>query len=178
MPNTTALPFRTAALLLVAIIGTLSGCGEGGLFSRVELSRHLDESAGSAIDSTQATLSYLSTQCGDAAAAPCPKGMAPAVEIHIEDRSVIFDFSNVSEPGTFADVDFEGFALEIAAEASTPILLARIDTDVTNVDIGDDALTYDRGGFDVNFAAVAYDSSSLVKIDLLAAPLNLFGRGR
>ena len=178
MHNTTALPFRTAALLLVAIIGTLSGCGEGGLFSRGELSRHLDMRLGSAIDSTKATLSYLSTRCGDDAAVSCPKGMAPAVEIHIEDRSVIFDFSNVSEPGTFAEVDFEGFALEIAAEANTPVLFARIDTDATNLDMADDALTYDRGGFDVNFAAVAYDSDSLVKIDLLAGPLNLLGRGR
>lgn len=178
MHDTTSIRFRTTAFLLFASVAALSGCGEAGMFSRGQFREAMDANFGSAIDNTKVTLSHLSTRCGDGGAMTCPKGMAPAVEVHIEERSVIFDFSNVAEPGAFADVDFEGFLLEIAADANTPILFARIDPEVTNLEIGADAVTHDEGHLEVNFASVAYDSAGLVKIDLLAGPLNLFGQSQ
>ena len=107
-----------------------------------------------------------------------PEGMAPDVEVYVEPTSVIFDFSNVSEPGRFADVDFEGYVVEIAAGANRPIMFAVIDTRATNLEFVADAVTHDRGHVDVNLAGVSYDADSFIKIDLLLGPLNLLGRGK
>lgn len=177
MHNTTTIPFRNAALILLATIGALSGCGDRGMFSRGEMRGFSERSLGSKIDSADVTIEHRSTRCGDNAASACPKGMAPGVEVHIEPRSVIFDFSNVSEPGTFADVDFEGFVVEIAAEANKPIMFAIVDVRETTLAFDPDQVTHDSGHLEVNFAGVSYDSESFVRIHLLVGPLNILGRG-
>ncbi len=148
------------------------------MFSRGEFRGLSEAELGSVLDIERATIGHRSTRCGDNAAMPCPKGMAPDVEMYLSPRSVIFDFSNVQEPGTFADVDFEGFVLELAAGSETPILLAAIDLDATTLDVGRDAVTHDEHHLDVNFAGVSYDSDDFVKIDLLLGPLNLLAGGR
>jgi hypothetical protein len=168
--------FRTVALLLTAV-AALSGCGDRGMFSKGMRREARTGSLGSAIDSTKVTVSYLSSLCGADGVKSCPKGTAPEVEIHIEDRSVVLDFSNVAEPGAFADVDFEGFLLEISADANTSIHEAEVDRDVTNLDIASEAVTGEDVYLEVNLAGLAYDSDSLIKIDLLANPLNFLGQG-
>ena len=177
MHTTNAILFRNVTLLLLVAVGALSGCGDRGMFSRGQLRDFSNRGLGSEIDSANVTVEHRSTRCGDNAAMACPKGMAPGVEVYVEPTSVIIDFSNVTEPGTFADVDFEGFVVQIAADANTPIMLASIDTLVTSFDFDADAVTHDSGHLEVNFAGVSYDSDSFVKIDLLVGPLNLFGRG-
>lgn len=177
MHNTNAIPFRNAALILLAAISALSGCGDRGMFSRGEMRGFSERSLGSTIDGADVTVEYRSTRCGDNAAMACPKGMAPGVEVYVQPTSVIFDFSNVSEPGTFADLDFEGFVVEIAAEADSPILLAAVDVRQTTLAFDADQVTHDSGHLEVNFAGTSYDSDSFVKIDLLVGPLNLLGRG-
>jgi hypothetical protein len=148
------------------------------MFARGEMRGFSEMKLGSEIDSGSVTVAHRSTRCGDNTAMPCPKGMAPDVEVYVEPTSVIFDFSNVSEPGRFADVDFEGFTVEIAASANRPIMFAAIDTRMTNVELDAHAMTHDRGHLDVNLAGVAYDADSFVKIDLLLGPLNLLGRSK
>ena len=137
----------------------------------------LDASFGSEIDRAHVTIAHHSTRCDANAAAPCPKGMDPAVEIHVEGRSLILDFSNIAEPGSFADVEFEGYVLEMAPGADSPILAARVDTDATTLDVEDLHVSYDEGHVEVNFAGVSYDSDGFVKIDLLVGPIKLLGRG-
>jgi len=177
MHNTTALRFRNAALILLAAVGALSGCGDRGMFSRGEMREFSERSLGSMIDSRDVTVEHRSTRCGDNAAMACPKGMAPGVEIYVEPTSVIFDFSNVSEPGVFADTDFEGFVVEIAAEAKRPIMFAHVDARATTLAFDAGQLTHDKAHLELNFAGASYDSDSFVKIDLLFGPLNLLGRG-
>ena len=49
----------------------------------------------------------------------------------------MFDFSNVAGPGSFEGADFEGYILEVASNAGSPILFATVDTDATTIDIDD-----------------------------------------
>lgn len=177
MHKTNAITFQNLTLVLLAL-GALCGCGDRGMFSRGEMKGFSEMKLGSEIDSADVTVGHRSTRCGDNAAMPCPKGMAPDVEVYVEPTSVIFDFSNVSEPGRFADVDFEGYVVEIAAGANRPIMFAVIDTRATNLEFVADAVTHDRGHVDVNLAGVSYDADSFIKIDLLLGPLNLLGRGK
>lgn len=147
------------------------------MFSRGQFREARAGRLGSAIDSTKVTVSYLSSLCGADGVKSCPKGTAPAVEIHIEGRSVILDFSNVAEAGAFADVDFEGFLLELSADANTPIQAARVDRGVTNLEIADEAVMDDGLYLEVNLAGLAYDSDGLIKIDLWAGTPNVLGHG-
>jgi hypothetical protein len=176
MHNTNPTPFRTTVLLLTAV-AALSGCGDRGMFSRGMLQDRTTGSRGDAIDSTQVTVSFLSSRCGGNGVESCLRDTAPAVEVHIDGQSVIFDFSNVAEPGVFPDVEFEGFLLEVAADSNAPIHRARVDGDTTNLDIADGAVIHDETHLEVNLAGVAYDSEGLIKIDLLAGTPNLLGNG-
>jgi len=178
MQKTIVIEFRKATLLTVAVsIGALSGCGDAGMFSRGKTDAGAIASIGAEINSANVRVGHHSTRCDANAAAPCPKGMDPAVEIHVEGRSLILDFSNVAEPGSFADVDFEGYVLEITPGADSPILAAWVDTDATTLDVEDAHVSYDEGHLEVNLAGVPYDPGGFVKIDLLVGPLNLLGRG-
>jgi hypothetical protein len=168
--------FRNIVLLLLVAMGTLSGCGDRGMFSTGQMRGLSERSLGSTIDSADITVEHQSTRCGDNAAMPCPKGMAPGVEVHVEASSIIFDFSNVQEPGTFEEADFEGYVVEIAAQANRPILFASIDTRASNLGVDADAVTHNSRHLELNFAGLAYDSDSFLKIDLLVGPLNLLGR--
>jgi len=168
---------QTPLLAVIVSLAALSGCGDGGLFSRNNLEGGSLGSLGAELDAANVTVGHRSTRCGENVAAPCPKGMDPAVEIHVDGNSVIFDFYNVAEPGTFEDVDFEGYMLEVARNAGSPILDARFDMDATTLDVGDPNLAYDKSHLDVNFAGLSYDRDSFVKVDLLVGPLNLLHRG-
>jgi hypothetical protein len=164
-------------ILFVASFAVLSGCGGEGLFSNNTIEGGSFASLGAELDVANVTVAHHSTRCGENFAGPCPKGMGPSVEIHIDANSVIFDFSNVAEPGSFEGADFEGYILEVARTAGSPILFARVDTDATTLDVEDDDLGYDERHLEVNLSGVAYDGGGFVKIDLLVGPLNLLHRG-
>lgn len=132
---------------------------------------------GAELDSAKVAVAHHSTRCGANSAAPCPKGMGPDVEIIIDEHSLILDFSNVAEPSTFDGTDFEGYILEVASNAGSPILFAKVDTEATTLDIEDADLAYDEGHLEVNFAGVTYGPGDFVKIDLLVGPLKLLHRG-
>jgi len=175
MQKTIATSFRPAPFLAVLVsLAALSGCGDDGLRSGIN---HGEVgSIGADLDSDKVAVAHHSTRCGANTAAPCPKGMDPAVEIHIDAHSVMFDFSNVAGPGSFEGADFEGYILEVASNAGSPILFATIDTDATTIDVDDTDLAYDQVHLEMNFAGVSYDRDSFVKVDLLVGPLKLLGR--
>jgi hypothetical protein len=164
-------------ILFVASFAVLSGCGGKGLFSNNRIEGGSFASLGGEFDIADVTVAHHSTRCGANFAGPCPKGMDPSVEIHIDANSVIFDFSNVTESGSFEGADFEGYILEVARSADSPILFARVDTDATTLDVEDADLAYDEEHLEVNLSGVEYDGDGFVKIDLLVGPLNLLQRG-
>jgi hypothetical protein len=174
MQTTSTTRFRAIALVGIAIcLEALSGCGDAGMFSRQEAGEALVTNIGAQIDTERATVSHHSTRCGENAAGPCEKGMDPAIEVYIDGHSLIFDFSNVATPGTFTSSDFEGYVLEVQAEANAPILFARFDAEATTLDLDGSNLAYDRTHLEVNFTDISYDRDDFVKIDLLVGPLNL-----
>ena len=179
MQKTSATLIHQSPLLaVIASLAILSGCGDGGLFSRNHTGGGSVGSLGAVIDSAMVTVGHRSTRCGDNMAAPCPKGMDPGVEIYFDGNSVIFDFYNVAEPGTFEGADFEGYMFEVGRNADSPILAAKIDYDATTLDVDEANLAYGESHLEVNFAGLSYDRDSFVKVDLLVGPLNLLRRGR
>jgi hypothetical protein len=162
---------RLLVLLLVAT-EALSGCGSSREFSRDELRLLSKSNLGSRIDSEMVSAEFHSTRCERAEADACPNSPTPEVEVHVEDRSIVFDFSNVQAPGVFADAEFEGFVADLT-HPDRSVLYATVNATFTNVDLGPDAVVYDRGGVELNLAGVAYDSTTFIRVDLLVAPLNL-----
>ena len=146
--------------------GTMSG-------ARVQLVRH-----SSACGTSEARGPIVEVGPGleysaDAVAAletRCTQGPNPGVEVHIEDTAIVFDFSNVAAPGRFPEGEFEGYILDLLPEATTPFLIAAaLDWGVTRSEVTDEDLIYEPGRLAVNLAGRAFDSESLLKVDLLLA---------
>jgi len=99
--------------------------------------------------------------------AACPRVILPEVEVHVEDRAVVFDFSNVTEPGRFPEGEFEGYILDMVRTEDAPMLVAgAVDWNVTTIDVYEDDLRLDRDRLAVNLAGLEFDSTSMIKIDL------------
>lgn len=99
--------------------------------------------------------------------ANCSLALNPGVEVHIEDDAIVFDFSNIAEPGRFADAEFEGYILNIVHTADAPLLMAAtVDRQTTTMDVVQDDLSYDLEGVAINLADRAFDSSSFLKVHL------------
>jgi hypothetical protein len=160
-------------LAFVAALGALSGCGDAGLFSRNQMG---GQAMGADLDAANVTVVPYSTRCGANTAAPCTKHIDPAVEIYVDGHSLIFDFSNVVEPGTFPGDDFEGYMLEVAPDADSPIMGAVVDAAATTLAIDMSNLAYDQGHLEVNFAGVSYGPGDFVKINLWVGPIQLLRR--
>ena len=106
-------------------------------------------------------------------ASPCLDDANPGVEVDIENGSVVFDFSNVESQGRFPDAAFEGYVLYFARKCGDPIFTsATVDREVSNVDVGNGDIRTHFDRLKVNFAGVAYDPSSFLKIDLAWANVN------
>ncbi|MGB8224663.1 MAG: hypothetical protein WCF10_18880 [Polyangiales bacterium] len=104
--------------------------------------------------------------------ASCALAPHPGVEVHIEDQAVIFDFSNIEEPGRFPDAEFEGYILHIVHTEDAPLLVAAVvDWETTTMDVGEDALSYDVDQVAINLAGRPFDSNSFVKVDLFLGRL-------
>ncbi len=112
-------------------------------------------------------------------ASPCLDDANPGIEVDIEHGSVLFDFSNVATEGRFPDAVFEGYVLYFARKCGDPIFTsATLDREVSNVDVrsGDISTHFDR--LKVNFAGIAYDQTSFLKIDLSWANVNCLAEER
>jgi hypothetical protein len=179
------------ATIAACTLGALAGCGDAHVF-KLDPGDIDPDSAGSlaaGIDGADVELRRYSTGCHAAAsepltakvsdgteftadqvkslAAPCPESPNPGVEVQVERRSLIFDFSNVEQPGRFPASEFEGYILDISRGQNAPLLVyAVIDHKLSNVDIDNEALSYDHDFLEVNFTGTRYDSTTFVKIDL------------
>jgi len=104
----------------------------------------------------------------------CDLAINPGVEVHVEDRAVILDFSNIEEPGRFADAEFEGYILKIVHAADAPLLVAAtVDPQTTAMDVVQDDLSYDVESVAINLADRVFDSGSFLKIHLFLASVSV-----
>jgi len=98
---------------------------------------------------------------------PCEGAPEVGIEIDVERRSVLYDFSNVLVAGRFPDADFEGFTLSDIAHAVASIRGARIDRDASTIELPDEAISFEAHSLLVNLADMEFDTESFLKIDLL-----------
>jgi len=184
---------RLAAVIATIALGALAGCGNARVFSLDP--GHIDPdvagTAAAGMAGADVQLRRYSTGCdattpepltakvGDgmeftadqlkALPSPCPESPNPGVEVQVERRSIIFDFSNVERVGVFPESEFEGYLLDISREDGPQLVLAVVDRQLTNVDVENEDLSYDYEHLEVNFAGATFDSDSFVKIDLFFA---------
>ena len=147
------------------------------MFLQGDLAPLVHTDLGATVSKEDFVIEYRSTRCDRHAAVACPKGESPNVEVHVESRSIIFDFSNVEGPDTFADTDFDGFVIEVVNGRNGRILYAAANQQRSNLDVAPDAIAYDSDYVHVNLAGLAYDSEGFLEIELLVGPLNLIFRG-
>jgi len=99
--------------------------------------------------------------------ANCSVSPTPGVEVHVEGSAVIFDFSNIAEPGRFPDGECEGYIIDIVRTADAPFLIeALVDGQMSTPDLVQGDLSYEFDRLTVNLAGLAFDSNSLLKVDL------------
>ncbi|MDH3201428.1 MAG: hypothetical protein OEM15_11105 [Myxococcales bacterium] len=185
MKKNASLSYKSSSAVLTCVLGLLSGClyaGDPG---------HIDAEAGPArgLEGAQVKLIRYSTQCGlvepqglvaevgdgleysseivkelDLTCSDVPN---PSVEVHIDDRAVMFDFSNVTGPGWFPAGEFEGYILDIVHTEDSPFLVAAVvDREVSTLDIDDRDLINDLDRLEVNLQGLQFDSNSFLKLDL------------
>lgn len=174
-----------ASLVLLSALGHLTGClflGDPGHVAadpdaaasmsgaRVELIRHSSgcdsaESKGLIVE-VGPGLEY-SADVVRALQPSCDLAINPGVEVHVEDRAVILDFSNVAEHGHFPNNEFEGYILDIVRTADAPFLaVALLDSEATTLDAFQGDLSFDRDRVAINLANREFDSNSFLKVDL------------
>ena len=104
--------------------------------------------------------------------ADCLLATNPGVEVHVEEHAIVFDFSNVEEPGRFADGEFEGYILNIVQNTDAPSLVAAaVDWETTTMNIVEGDLSYDFEGVTINLATREFHADSFLKVDLLLVGL-------
>lgn len=184
-----------SALLIGGVLGLLAGCGDVDAF-KIDPG-HIDQDSihtdhtcfgGSAIK-----LVRYSSACAQTSTSlisevhqgmifsaenvrtlrlPCAHGPTPGIEIYFDEgsHSVFLDFSNVTHADRFPKADFEGYVFEVALEEANGTLLAvTVDRELSNIDLNDGNVEWDRSHFDVNFEGVSYDQQGLLKLDLTFA---------
>jgi hypothetical protein len=98
---------------------------------------------------------------------PCAESPNPGVEIQVEHSSLIFDFSNVANPGRFPVADFEGYVLDILpGEDNAHLVRATVDSEANSLGVEDADLWYDFNRLEVNFEGISYDEGGFVRINL------------
>jgi hypothetical protein len=88
------------------------------------------------------------------------------VDIVADDGFIIFDFSNVDEPGVLSTIDGEGYQLD------GKVLGVSIDTEHTDADSDALVIQSDRNGVTINFDDLVYDDTTFIKIDVRFAATN------
>jgi len=183
--NLSAMLQKCTSLVLVSALGPLTGCLYAGQPGRIQS----DESALASMEGVRVELIRHSTGCGSGESeglivevgpgceypadavrslkSNCSAAPHPGVEVHVDGSTVMFDFSNVAEPGRFPDGEFEGYILDIVRTADAPFLIdALVDGQMTTPDVVQGDLSVDLDRLAVNLAGLTFDSNSFLKVDL------------
>ena len=97
----------------------------------------------------------------------CSPSAEAALAIDVQPRSIIFDFSNVEDPGVFVHASFNGYVIANLFGVGPRIVAAIIDRDATTLDLDDDDIVVDGDSVHANFEGHAFDAGDFVKIDLV-----------
>jgi hypothetical protein len=177
-------------LVLGCALGLLAGCGDAYVFS-VNPGPGVDSSTDGGIaclGGAEIELVRHSSSCGSATSkslvavigdgiefsaeqmrgleSPCD-GPSPGVEVRLDDRSLIFDFSNVTKPGRFPKGDFEGYVIDVVLNEDSALLLAvSVDAEASSIGVENADVACSPSHIEVNFEDLSYDDSGFVKIDL------------
>ena len=86
------------------------------------------------------------------------------VIVNIGETRVELDYSN-TPPGTFAEAVFNGYVLRFETDC---VLFegAEVDQVATNLPLAEDAITYGYGSLHINVAALSFNTSSRLALDL------------
>ena len=103
----------------------------------------------------------------DAPKSLCSPGAEAAVAIDVQPHSIIYDFSNVADPGVFGRADFNGYVITDLLGAGPRIAAASIDREATTFDLDDNDIVVDGDSVRANFESLAFDAGDFVKIDLV-----------
>ena len=103
----------------------------------------------------------------DAPKSLCSPGAEVAVAIDVQPRSIIYDFSNVADPGVFGHADFNGYVIADLLGGGPRIVAASIDREATTFDLDDEDIVVDGDSVHTNFEGLAFDAGDFVKIDLV-----------
>jgi hypothetical protein len=190
--NTIIRTFRSpwGAFIFVGALGVLAACYSLN-------PGHIDpDTLGprTVLDGLEVKLLRYSTDCDPKASAPlvaevgdgcefpghevellgslCAEAPSPAVDVYVGERDLIFDFSNVAEPGRFPGAEFEGYIIDILRSKDGPIIFGMaVDDDMTTIDTDSVSLSHDDDHLEVNFQGVSYDQDSFVRIKLWLATM-------
>lgn len=196
MTSTHPHSLRPALTVLCVSIAWLTGCGESAMFSLS--AGHIDEGSvvpNACFEGADVELFRYSTRCERASVkslsarvdgglelaadvvetldAPCAEGPTPAIEVRIEDHSLVFDFSEVTSPGRFPSADFDGYVIDLVLHAPGALLVAAsVDSGQTTLPVGTADIYHEPDHLEVNFQNIAFDERGFVKIDLLFASVS------
>lgn len=99
----------------------------------------------------------------------CSSASSAAVAIDIQARNIVYDFSNVVSPGAFGRADFNGYVVSDLLGATPQIIEARLDREVTTLDLEDGDIVIDGTSIRANFEGLSFAHTDFVKIDLVFA---------
>ncbi|MGB5705101.1 MAG: hypothetical protein WBM48_19920, partial [Polyangiales bacterium] len=104
---------------------------------------------------------------------PCPEAPSPRIDVHVEEESVLIDFSAVEAAGVFPRGGFEGYVIYFRRSCPDMALSsASIDEDFSSIVLGSADVQTHFDHLDINLQGVGYDDSSFVKIDLSSVYVN------
>lgn len=99
----------------------------------------------------------------------CAASSRVAVAVDVQPRAIIYDFSNIESAGRFERAGFTGYVIADIIGASPGILEARIDREVTTLDLEDEDIVVDGNSVRMNFEGLRFEDTDFVKIDLVFA---------
>lgn len=196
MRNNTSARLLSAALVLFAAM--TSGCGDYPSGSSAESGDIVPRNTPLGLQGRTVYLRRHSTRCGSPAStplsaevgnrvefpadrtqkldSPCPEAPNPGIEISVDGRSLIFDFSNLDEAGVFPQAEFEGYELAFARRCGDPVIAsAAVDAEQSAAGTSSLEVSHHYDRIRVNFERLAYDRSSFVKVDLELAHVGCIG---
>ena len=176
----------------------VSGCGDYPSGSSVEFDEVAPRSTLIELEGRTVYLRRRSTRCGSPASnplvadvgagvefpasqtsgleSPCGQAPNPGIEISVDGQSLIFDFSNVDQPGVFPQAEFEGYELGFARRCGDAVLAAvSVDAEQSTVSAADLGLSHHYDRVRVDFERLAYDHTSFVKLDLQLVDVDCVG---
>lgn len=96
----------------------------------------------------------------------CANDVAAEVSIDVEGRSIIYDFSSVSNAGVFTTDGFNGYVFAEVANAAPKIARATIDHELSTMQLDDGAIETEGHALRIDFAGMEFDATDFLKIDL------------